>query len=370
MNAGILGELLHQLPYQFWGLQVISTIFFVLDLVMYVAFSAIYILHFAMYRRQAFDELVDNVPELCLFPCWSIAWMTLVSFVTLTVTNASWGGYAFTILACVMWWMSTAWIFGLLVFAFTVLIQRHTILDRQLPTLIILPTVGVSTLAAIGGLVACFAHGISADLAVPIILMSTCAVGAGIFLGLILYTYLFHQLLAKGWPAPPQTATIFILVGPMGQSAAALQLIGKAADTSGHFAAYNRGFLLEGTAARSMHAACLLLALLKTGLGAVWLAFAFCAMIDRAYHRQLIWAPTWNAVIFPTAMLATSTLLLGSELDSPFFRAVTVIIVVFLVLVFFVNAAFTLWAIFKGRLLIVREDPRLEAQLEERQKAS
>ncbi len=370
MNAGILGTLLHQLPYQFHGLHVISTVFFILDLILYIAFSGIYILHFAIHRRNAYDELVGSVAELCLFPCWSISFMTLVSFVTLTASNAPWGGHAFTVLAVAMWWIVVAWSFSMLVFVFTILIRRHTILDRQLPTLIIIPAVGVATLAAVGGLVTCFAHEISAGLAVPIIIMSICAVGVGIILGLMLYTYLLHQLLAKGWPPPPQTATLFILVGPVGQSAAALQLIGQAADNYGHFAAYSKGFLFTKSAAYSFHVACLLMALLMTGLGAVWLAFAFCAMIDRAYHRQLVWAPTWNAVIFPTATLATSTLLLGSELDSPFFRVVTVILVVFLLLVFFVNVAFTLWAIFKGQLLIVRDDPRHKGQLDERPKAS
>ncbi len=94
MNAGILGTLLHQLPYQFPGLKVLSTIAFILDLVLYVVFSIIYILHFALYGRRAYDELVGNVADLCLFPCWTIAWMTLVSFVSLTVTEAGWADYA------------------------------------------------------------------------------------------------------------------------------------------------------------------------------------------------------------------------------------------------------------------------------------
>ena len=371
MNAGILGTLLHQLPYQFRGLRDISTIFFILDLILYIFFSTIYALHFLWFRRKALEELLDSVVDLCLFPCWSIAFMTLVSFVALTVSNAPWAaGNGFTILTVVMWWIATAWVFAMLLFVFVVLIQRHTILDQQLPTLVIIPAVGVATLAAVGGVVTCFTQGISASLAVPIILMSICAVGIGIFLGLMLYTFLFHQLLAKGWPAPMQTATLFVLVGPMGQSAAALQLIGMAADAQGHFAAYGRGFLLTAPAAYALHAACSLLALLMTGLAAVWMLFAFGAMIDRACHRQLVWAPTWNAVIFPTATLATSTLLLGSELDSAFFKVVTVILVVFLVSVFLVNIVFTLWGIFKGELLIVRDDPRGKLKVEERPKAS
>lgn len=368
MNAGILGTLMHQLPYQFSGLRVLSTIALTLDLVLYVVFSVIYILHFAMFRRQAFDELLDNVLDMCLFPCWCIALMTLVSFVSLTVSNAPWGGHDFTLVACVMWWITVVWMFGVLVFVFFVLIQRHNILDRRLPTLIIIPAVGVTTLAAVGGLVAISARNISAGLAVPIITMSICATGVGLFLGLILYTFLLHQLLAKGWPAPLQTASLFILVGPMGQTAAALQLIGQAADSSGHFASYNRGLFLDGRAAYPLHVVCVLLALLMAGLGGVWLIIAICGMLDRAYHRELIWTPTWNAIIFPTATLTTTTSLLGEEMDSAFFKVVTVILVVSLTFVFFVNLAMTLRGIFQGTLLVVRDDPRNKVLLTQRQK--
>ncbi|KAK5219082.1 hypothetical protein LTR72_008264 [Exophiala xenobiotica] len=368
MNAGVIATLLHQLSYQFRGLQVLSTIAFMVDLVLYVVFSSIYILHFVMYTRQAYSELVSSVVELCLLPCWTISWMTIVSFVSLTVSNASWGaGGRFTILAVVMWWIAALWMFAMLFFAFATLIRQHTIIsqDQQIPTLIIIPAVGVATLAVVGGVVASFSHDISARLAVPIIVLSFCAVGIGILLGLFLYTYLFHQLLAKGWPTPPQnTATLFILVGPMGQSAAALQLLGAAANTHGAFRAYNRGhpsFFLSGTAAEVLEVSCVLLALLMVGLAAVWLVLAFIGMLDRAYHRELVWAPTWNAIIFPTGTLATSTLLLGTEMDSPFFRVVTVILTLFLILVFFVNLGFTVARIVDGRLLIVRNDPRAAA---------
>ncbi|MBV35949.1 MAG: hypothetical protein CMP47_10960 [Rickettsiales bacterium] len=360
MNAGVIATLLHQLPYQFRGLQVLSTIAFTVDLVLYVVFSSIYILHFLMYTRQAYSDLVDSVVELCLLPCWCIAWMTLVSFISLTVSNASWGGHRFTILAAVMWWIAALWMFAMLFFAFGTLIRQHTIisLNQQIPTLIIIPAVGVSTLALVGGVVASFSHDISPRLAVPIIILSFCAVGVGILLGLFLYTYLFHQLLAKGWPAPQNTATLFILVGPMGQSAAALQLLGAAANTHGAFRAYNRGLFLSGTAAEVLEAACILLAVLMVGLGAVWLVLAFIGMLDRVCHREMVWAPTWNAIIFPTGTLATSTLLLGMEMDSPFFRVMTVILTLFLILVFFVNLGFTVARIADGRLLVVRNDWR------------
>jgi tellurite resistance protein TehA-like permease len=365
-----LGTLLHNLPYNFSGLPILSNIFFMLDLTLYIIFSLIYILHFFLYGRHAIDELLDNVVELCLFPCWTIAFMTLVSFVALPISNAPWAGRGWMILAVAMWWIVTVWMFGVLLGVFTIIITRHTILDNILPTLIIIPAVGVATLAIVGAEVAMFAKDISAGLAVPILIMSICALGVGFLLGFILLTFLFYQLLAKGWPTPAQTATLFIMVGPMGQSAGALQLIGSAADAKRHFANYNRGFFLSGESARAMHAACVLLALLMTGLGFIWLSFAFIAMFQRAWERKLKWAPTWNAVIFPTATLVTSVLLLAEELDSAFFRVLTAVFVVFLTAMFLVNFGFTVVGIWKGKLLIIRDDPRVNARIHDREKAN
>lgn len=153
-----------------------------------------------------------------------------------------------------------------------------------------------------------------------------------------------------------------MFVGPMGQSAAALQLLGAAANSRGAFGDYHRGTFLTGTAASVLEVVCVLLALFMSGLGTIWMIIAFVGMLDRAFHRELIWSPTWNAIIFPTGTLVTSLLLLAQEMDSPFFRVVTVIIVIFLVIVFFINLAFTLTRIWQGKLLIVKQDPRAIAK--------
>jgi len=370
MNAGGISTLLHQFPYQFHGVQVLATIGFVIDLTLYVIFSLIFMLHFALYRRRALAELTSNVAELCLMPTWAIAFMTLTSFVSLTVSNASWAhdhGLGWTYLAVAMWWIATVWMFGMLFFCFVTLVRQHSLLDGQIPTLIIIPAVGVATLALVGAVVVNFSYGITADLAVPIIITSFCAAGVGLILGLILYTYLFHQLLAYGWPAAAQTPTIFILVGPMGQTAAALILLGSA--STKHFAEYNRGTFLTSSTAAPMEVACQLLALLMTGLGAIWLILSLTAMVDRAWHRELKWTPAWNAIIFPTGTLVTATLLFGELMDSPFFRVITAILTLFLVIVFFINSFFTLWKIARGELLVVREDPRVKKALEEKRNA-
>lgn len=362
MNAGIIGILTHQLQYQFSGLQVISTVAFLIDFVLFIIFSLIFLARFAIHGRQAYQEITSNVPELALTACWPIAWLTLVSFVSLIVSQASWGAHAFTIVAYVMWWIGAAWMMATLLFVIFTLIRRHSVQDHDLPPLICIPAVGVATLAAVGGLVSSFSHDISARLAVPVIISSFCAVGIGLFFALFFYTYLFHTLLKNGWPPVEQIGSMFVFVGPMGQSAAALQLLGSAADTYSQFAGYHKGTFLQRASAAPLDVACILIALLLTGMSAVWLLVALCAMAELAYKRQLKWSLSWNAIVFPTGTLATSTLQLGIEMDSPFVRVITAIILIFIIIVFLFNLCFTVFEIAKGKVLIVTNDTRIEKE--------
>ncbi|KAI9677363.1 MAG: hypothetical protein M1822_008170 [Bathelium mastoideum] len=368
MNAGIIAIILHQFPYQFHGIGVLSTIAFMIDFTLFILFSVIFLLHFALFRRQAWRELIEDPSALGLFASWPIAWMTLVSFIALTVSQASWGGHAFTIVAYVMWWIGAAWVLGTLLFVVIILINRHEASHAKLPPVIIIPTVGVATVATIGGLLSSYALNISARLAVPVIIFSFCVAGIGLLTATVLYTILFHQLFANGWPEPEQIGTMFVFVGPMGQTATALQMLGTAADTFNRFGGYDKGTFLTMTAAMPLDIACILIALMLSGFGVVALILAFSGMLFRLFRRELRWTVSWNAIIFPTGTLTTSMLMFSIEMNSPFFRVITAILLVFLLIVFFVNLGFTAWEIFRGRLLVVRENPRVKKQLQEEQK--
>jgi tellurite resistance protein TehA-like permease len=358
MNAGIIAILLHQLPYQFRGLPVISTVAFVIDLLLFIIFSLLFLLRFAWFGRQAYYEVTDNINELALGACWPIAWQTLSSLTGLVVSNAYWGSHAFTLVSYVMWWFGTGWTVAYLLFTLLTLIRRHNAFDRRLPPTIVIPAVGVATAATTGGLIASYADGISARLAVPIIIVSFMMVGIGIFLSIFLYGYLLHDFFVDGWPAPDNIASVWVFIGPMGQSAAALQILGSAASTYGRFAGYNKGTFLTESAATMLDVACVLLALLLSGMGIIWTLISVCAMAEKVWQGQLKWTLTWNSIIFPTGTLTTSFLLMSIEMDSPTFRVVTTALAILLILVFLLNTAFTFLRVAKGELLVVRQNPR------------
>lgn len=376
MNSGVLAILTHQCPYQFPGLKIISTIFFVLDLTLFCLFSIIFTSRFLIFRRQAWQEITGDQSDLMLSACWPIAFMTLTSLTSLTASNTYWGRHAFTIVAYVMWWTVCIWSLVFLFGVFGILIARHDITvqagegvkGQRLPMMIIIPAVSVSTVAVTGGILASYSYEISPHLAVPVMIVSFMMVGAGILLGFMLSGYLFHALLSFGWPPPPATASVFIFVGPMGQSSAALQALGSAARVYRQFGGYNKGTFITAEAAVPLEAACMLVALLLMGLGILWTGFSIYAMVYRALRKELSWSPSWNAIIFPMGTLTTATTLFSTEMDSPAWRVITAMLIIILIIVFFNNMIFTAVGIWKGELLIIREDPRVKKKMQEEHK--
>lgn len=361
MNAGIISILLHQLPYQFNGLGILSVIAFMVDFVLFICFSIIFLARFALFGKQAYHELTDDIQDLCFLGCWPIAWLTLSSLVALIVSTAEWGGHAFTIVAYVMWWFGVAWMLMVFFFIFVVMVRTQKAspdAGGRLPPLILIPSMGIATIATTGGLIASYSSGISARMAVPIIIFSYLMIGLSVFVASFLSVLVLFKLFASGWPPPETTPTMFTTAGAYGQSAAALQLLGSAANTYHRFAGYNRGPFLSANAAQPLYVACVLIALLLTGMSSVYILLALYVMIERAFQRQLSWTISWNSIIFPVGTFTSACTLFSIAMDSPAWRTINTGLVIILVLLYLVNVAFAMMKVVKGELLIVREDPR------------
>lgn len=361
MNAGIISILLHQLPYRFNGLGVLSTIAFLIDFVLFIVFSIIFLARFAVFGKQTYAEITDDIQDLSFLACWPIAWLTLSSLVSLIVSTAGWGGHAFTIVAYVMWWFGAGWMLLTFFFIFITMVRKQKAsgdAGGRLPPLILIPAMGIATLATTGGLIATYSSGISARMAVPIIIFSFLMVGLAVFMATFLYTLLLYQLFTNGWPAPATTPAMFVTAGPFGQSAAALQLLSSAANSYHRFAGYNSGPFISANAAQPLYVASVLLGLLLAGMSSVYALIALYAMVERAFQKQLSWTMSWNSIIFPIGTLTTACNSFAIAMDSPAWRTVNTGLVVILVIVFLINSAFAVLKVVKGELLIVRQDPR------------
>lgn len=300
MNIGILSILIHTLPYQFRGQRIISTVLYVADLIIFILCSTLMSLRFLKHRKAAWNEITSDVNELCFMSCFPIAWMTLTILTSAIVSNAYWGGHAFTLVAYVMWWVAVAWVMFFALGIYILLALKPLTEARELSLAIILPAVATSTAAVEGGLLSVYSKDISARLAVPVIILSFMLVGIGFFVALAIFALFLQRLLVNGWFDPIKRPTLCILLGPAGQSAAALLALGTASTT--HFADYGKGTFLRQEAASTLNGACVLFALMMFGLGVFWGLFAVYAILDAVLRGQTKWTPAWYSTIFPTGM--------------------------------------------------------------------
>ena len=111
MDTAILSILMHQLPYQFHGLPVLATIMYVFTLVQFIIFISITILRWTVFRQAAMRKTAGNLDEICFLGAPPIAFLTLAGLTALILSNTSWGGHAWTLVAYVMWWFGMIWMF-------------------------------------------------------------------------------------------------------------------------------------------------------------------------------------------------------------------------------------------------------------------
>lgn len=162
------------------------------------------------------------------------------------------------------------------------------------------------TLGTTGGIVTRYSVGMSARLAIPIIVTSYMVIGYAFFLSLLYYAIYAHRLLAVGPPMRAKLPSLCVTIGPLGQFATAIQLLSSAANTRGLFGSYNRGTWLTSSSASSVSAASELIALMVLGFGFLWITVAWYMILEAAVKRKMPYSLTWWSMIFPMGKLPVS----------------------------------------------------------------
>jgi tellurite resistance protein TehA-like permease len=102
MSTGIVSILLHQLPYNGNGLQIISVVFFVLNLVLFILFTFISCLRY-LYYPQIFKAVLRHPHQSLFLATFPVGLATLINM-TVLVCAPVWGDGMATA-AWVLWWI-------------------------------------------------------------------------------------------------------------------------------------------------------------------------------------------------------------------------------------------------------------------------
>lgn len=340
---------MHQLPYQFEGLSIISSVLFVFNLILFILFFIAFGLRCFLYPSSTISACRTNPIELSMLGAIPIAWFTLCAQVGIIVSNATWGGHAFSLVAYVMWWAGT-FVMGVVAVLVIVVFSKTNVLTSEtiLPALV-LPFVGTTTDAVAGALIVTASAGVSSGLAIPVIIFSYIFAGLGFWAAMLIYAAYFVRLMNHGLPPPDMTPSLVILVGPCGQTAAAVQLLGLAARQ--HFGAYGRGTFLQANAGDICSTVGTLFGLFFLGLGLLFAAFSVYVILEVAFKKQHQYSLVWWSTIFPVATVNTVWISLAEEMDSPTFRVLAAGTLIILFVDYLINWVFTLRDIRTGKLL-------------------
>jgi C4-dicarboxylate transporter/malic acid transport protein len=164
--------------------------------------------------------------------------------------------------------------------------------------------------------------------------------GISLFISLITIALLWERLAFHG-PGPARLIpTLWIVLGPLGQSITAAGLLGNAAPNA-----------ILAPYARSLHATGVVYGVPVWGFAMLWLTIA-AAITVRTAREHLPYSLTWWSFTFPVGTVVTGTSVLALATHADFLRYASVALYALLIAAWLTAAIRTTRGAFSGRLFL------------------
>ncbi|WP_053734826.1 TDT family transporter [Nocardia sp. NRRL S-836] len=319
MGTGIVATAAASLPLHVPGLRTAATFVWVLDAALLVLLTA------AALRGWTWATVRGQLRDPVMAQFWGAPAMALMTVGTGTLLLGAdvLGLTAALAIDWTLWTLGTA--LGLVT---SVVVPLRTFGSGEAAFAgWLMPVVPPMVSAASGALLA--AHLPPGQFQQAMVLACYALFGVSLFATVCLVPQIWQRLVQHG----PGNAvpTLWIVLGPLGQSITAANLLAGVAVLPGQVAFG----VLYGTA--------------TWGFALLWVAIAAAATV-RAMRRGLPFALTWWSFVFPLGTLVTGTSALAAKVHSPMFTAVSVVLYVALVLAWAVVAVRTITALVSARV--------------------
>jgi C4-dicarboxylate transporter/malic acid transport protein len=344
MATGAIAVVLANTPFRFTGLDVIAKIFFILDLVLFVLFTAAIIYRFCINPRVLVRSL--RHPKEALF--FGAFFVSIALILNLTQTYAvpvvgSW----LVVALRVCFWVYVALALCVAVFQYaTLFVAERLPPDSAMPAWVfpVYPFLVVGPLA--GVLLQTQPEGSGLTIWIAAVMFQ----GLGWTIAVFMYTIYIMRLAGSDLPDPSSRPGMYISVGPTGYTAAGLVSLGNMAPQviPPGWLAVNSLNVAEVIKTMAIGAA------LFIWLLAVWFfALSSVAVLAGACEkkRKMEFTLTWWGFVFPNAGLVLATINIGNALQSDGIKAVTSAMTVLLVVAWFGVAVMNVRAVLQGKIL-------------------
>lgn len=336
MGTAIIAGAGATLPVHVPGLRTACTAVWALSLLMLAALLTARTLHWVHHRDQARAHLLD--PAVAPFyGCLSMA-LLAVGGGALLVGEDWIGTSAAVALDAVLFTAGTVIGLAAAVAIPYLMVVKHRIEPGQASPVWLLPLVAPMVSAALGPLLV---PHLPAGQAQQTLLYACFAMfGLSLLATLVMLPMIFARLLTGG-PFPlALTPTLFLVLGPLGQSTTAVNKFADTAATGVVPAPYDQGFAVFAV----------LYGVPVMGFALLWLALAG-AMVVRARRRGMGFAMTWWAFTFPVGTCVTGAEGLGKHTGLAFYDWLALALYALLVTAWAVALTQTLRGLLNGKLL-------------------
>lgn len=177
--------------------------------------------------------------------------------------------------------------------------QKHTL--ESMSAMWLLPIVTLIVAASSGGVVASAIHQYSATYALNTVIVSVFLVTVGLSLALMVLTIYLLRLILHGLPPGPSLLSVFLPLGPTGQSGWGTLLIGQNLQSLFPPLTDNNQLirLSDDSAGRVVNVICTCLAFVLWSMATMWILYAFLAIYTGLRKRSITFRASFWGLVFP-----------------------------------------------------------------------
>ncbi|MET8429925.1 TDT family transporter [Nocardia sp. NPDC004860] len=334
MGTGIIANAAATLPMQFPGLKGVATLVWALAALLLTVLAGAWVLHWRRYPQEARGHGLHPI-MMQFYGAPPMALLT-VGAGTLLLGKDIIGSTAAVTVDWVLW--SAGTVFGLMTAAAIPyrMITRHTFDPDSAFGGWLMPVVPPMVSAALGALLV--PHTPAGQLRLTMFVACLAMFGLSLIASLVTITLIWSRLLHHGLLPAGMVATVWLVLGPLGQSVTA----------AGSLANVAPGVVDDRTAA-GLDVFAVLYGVPTWGFAMLWLALAIA--VTRHARTSMPFNLTWWGFTFPLGCCVTGSTALYQHTGADLFAVTAVGLYTLLVAAWAVVAARTVQGVLRGDLL-------------------